>query len=167
MTAHPTTLNSCLTHWLNNDNNRVIHDKSNRLLKEMTGGHLTEFNIKDFAGLFPVWPIVELAFAPSRASKDKRMTQYVCSILALFGKILLVDKKTAIAPIEITNDKPEDMITDKANIPTNFTKLSRWLMLIGGSWVFNKANNDVYARFRIKSTVPVDEMVTWVSFKFL
>jgi hypothetical protein len=40
-------------------------------------------------------------------------------------------------------------------------------MLSGGSWVFNKANNDVYACFRIKSTVPVDEMVTRVSFKFL
>jgi hypothetical protein len=53
------------------------------------------------------------------------MTQYVRSILALFGKILLVDKKATIAPIKITNDKPEDMITDKANILTNFTKLSR------------------------------------------
>ncbi len=90
------------------------------------------------------------------------MTQYVRSILALFGEILLVDEKATIAPIKITNDKPEDMITDKANIPTNFTKLSRWLMLSGGSWVFNKANNDVYASFRIKSTVPINEMVTRV-----
>jgi hypothetical protein len=142
----------------------VIQDKSNKLLKEMMGGHLTEFHVEDFAGLFPVWPIVELALAPSGASKDERMTQYVHSISALFGKILLVDKKAAIAPIKIMNDKPEDMITDKANIPTNFTKLSRWLMLSGGSWVFNKANNDVYACFRIKSTVPIDEMVTQVSF---
>ncbi len=133
----------------------------------MTGGHLIEFHIEDFASLFPVWPIVELTLAPSGASKDKRMTQYVCSISALFNKILLVDKKATIAPIKITNDKPEDMITDKANILTNFTKLSRWLMLSGGSWVFNKANNDVYACFHIKSTVPIDEMVTQVSFKFL
>ncbi len=151
---------------LNNGNDRVIHDKSNKLLKEMMGRHLTEFHVEDFSGLFPVWPIFELTLAPSGASKDERMTQYVRSILALFGKILLVDKKAAIAPIEITNDKPEDMITDKANILTNFTKLSRWLMLSEGSWVFNKANNDVYARFRIKSTVPIDEMVTRVSFKF-
>jgi hypothetical protein len=155
-----------LLNSLNNGNDRVIHDKSNKLLKEMTGGNLTEFHVKDFAGLFPVWPIVELALAPSGASKDERMTQYVCSILALFGKIFLVDKKAAIAPIKIMNDKPEDMITDIANIPTNFTKLSRWLMLSGGSWVFNKAKNNVYARFRIKLTVPVNEMVTRVSFKF-
>ncbi len=36
----------------------------------------------------------------------------------------------------------------------------------GSSWVFNKANNNVYACFRIKSTVPVNEMVTRVSFEF-
>ncbi len=35
-----------------------------------------------------------------------------------------------------------------------------------GSWVFNKANKDVYACFRIKSTVPVNQMVTRVSFEF-
>ncbi len=145
----------------------MIHDKSNKLLKEMASGHLTEFHVKDFAGLFPVWPIVELTLTPSGASKDERMTQYVRSILALFGEILLVDEKATIALIKITNDKPEDMITNKANIPTNFTKLSRWLMLSGGSWVFNKANNNVYARFRIKSTVSVDQMVTRVSFEFL
>jgi hypothetical protein len=126
---------------LNNGSDRVIHDKSNKLLKEMMGRHLTEFHVEDFAGLFPIWPIVKLTLAPSGASKDKRMTQYVHTVLALFGKILFVDEKAAIAPIKIMNDKPEDMITDKANIPTNFTKLSRWLMLSGGSWVFNKGDN--------------------------
>ncbi len=120
----------------------------------------------DFAGLFPVWPIVKFALAPSSASKEKRMTQYVRCISALFGEILLVDEKAAIAPIEITNDKVEDLITDKANIPSNFTKHGKWLMMSGGSWVFNKANNDVYACFCIKSTVPVNEMVLRVSFEF-
>ncbi len=91
----------------------------------MTGGHLMEFHVEDFAGLFPVRPIVELALAPSGASKDERMTQYLGCISALFGKILLVDEKAAIAPIKISNDKPKDMITDKANIPTNFTNLGR------------------------------------------
>ena len=40
----------------------------------------------------------------------------------------------------------------------------------GGSWVFNKkdrGNNNVYARFRLKSTVPVEDMVTRISFEFL
>jgi hypothetical protein len=71
------------------------------------------------------------------------MTQYVHCVLALFGEILLVDKKAAIAPIKITNDKAKDQITNKSNIPSNFTKLGKWLMMSGGSWVFNKANIDV------------------------
>jgi hypothetical protein len=39
-------------------------------------------------------------------------------------------------------------------------------MLSGSSWVFNKANNDVYGCFRLKSTVPVDKVITRVSFGF-
>jgi hypothetical protein len=62
---------------LNNSNDRVIYDKYSKLLKEMMGRHLTEFHVKDFSSLFPVWPIVEFALAPSGASKDERMTQYV------------------------------------------------------------------------------------------
>ncbi len=65
---------------LNNGDDRVIHDKSNKLLKEMIGRHLTELHVEDFAGLFPVWPIIKLALAPSGASKEERMTQYVHSI---------------------------------------------------------------------------------------
>jgi hypothetical protein len=88
----------------------------------------------------------------------------------LFGEILIVDERAAIAPIVILNDRQEDMITDKASIPPNFTKLSKWVMLSGGSWVFNKkdrGSSNVYARFHLKSTVPVEDMVTQVSFKFL
>jgi hypothetical protein len=62
------------------------------------------------------------------------------------------------------------MITDKASIPTNFMKLSKRVMLSGGSWVFNKKDkggSDVYARFCLKSTVPVEDMVTRISFEFL
>ncbi len=125
-----------------------------------------EFHSEDFAGLFPVWPIVEFALTPSGTSKIKRKTQYMCWDLALCGQILLVDKKAAIAPIKITNDTAEDLITDKSKIPSNFTKLGKWLMMSGGSWVFNKANSNVYACFRFKSTVPVKDMVMRVSFKF-
>ncbi len=39
-------------------------------------------------------------------------------------------------------------------------------MMSGGSWVFNKAHNNIYARFSLKSTVPVEDMVTQVSFEF-
>ncbi len=80
-----------------------------------------------------------------------------------------MEERAAIAPIAITNNRLEYMITDKASIPSNFTKLSKWVMLSGGSWVFNKkdkGNSDVYARFCLKSTVPVEDMVTRVSFEF-
>jgi hypothetical protein len=136
------------------------------VLKEITGDHYTEFHIEGFACLFPIWPFVEFALAPSSASKDKRRTQYVHCVLSLFGEILLVDKKAVIAPIEIMNDKAEDLITDKSIIPSNFTKLGKWLMMSGGSWVFNKANYNVYACFHLKLTVPIEDMVTRVSFKF-
>ncbi len=39
----------------------------------------------------------------------------------------------------------------------------------GGSWVFNKkdkGSNNVYARFRLKLTVPAEDMVTRISFEF-
>ncbi len=39
-------------------------------------------------------------------------------------------------------------------------------MMSGGSWVFNKANNNIYACFRIKSTVPINKMVLQESFEF-
>jgi hypothetical protein len=148
---------------MNDSKGKVIHDKTH---KEMTGDHYIEFHVKDFAGLFPVCAIIEFALAPSGTSKDKRMTQYMRCILALFGEILLVDKKATIAPIKITNDTTKDLITGKSNIPSNSTKLGKWQMMSGGSWVFNKANSNVYARFCLKSTVPVEDMATQVSFKF-
>jgi hypothetical protein len=149
----------------------VIHDKANRLLKEVKSGHeVHSFYIEDFAGLFPVWPIIELAMSPTGQTKDERMTQFVKCITSLLGEILIVDKGAAIAPIAILNDLQEVMITDKATILTNFTKLGKWVMLSGGSWVFNKkdkGSNNVYAKFRLKLTVPAEDMVTRISFKFL
>ena len=86
----------------------------------MVDGHKTNFHVEDFAGLFPVWPIIEFSLAPSGTSKDERMMQYGWCVLALLGKNLLVDAKAAIAPINITNNKKEDLITDKANIPNSW-----------------------------------------------
>ncbi len=125
----------------------------------MKNGHKGHsFYAKDFAGLFPVWPIIELAMALTGQTKDERTTQLIKCVTSLFREILIVYKRAAIAPIVISNDCQEDMITDKASIPPNFTKLSKWVMLSGGSWVFNKkdrGSSDVYARFRLKATVPV------------
>ncbi len=149
----------------------VVHDRANKLLKVVEGGHVVYgYHIEDFFGLFPAWPIIKLALTPTGQTMDKKMNQFVRCISSLFGEILLVDEKAAIAPIAISNDNPEDMILDKANIPLNYTKLSRWVMLSGGSWVFNKKDrgksNDIYARFCLKSQVPAEDMVSQVSFEF-
>jgi hypothetical protein len=155
----------------NEQEDSIIHDKANKLLKVVKSGHeVHSFYVEDFAGLFPVWPIIKLAMSPTGQTKDERMTQFVKCVASLFGEILIMDKRAVIALIAISNDCQEDMISDKASIPTNFTKLGKWVMLSGESWVFNKkdkGSNDVYVRFCLKSTVPVEDMVTRISFKFL
>jgi hypothetical protein len=45
--------------------------------------------------------------------------------VSLFTKIFYVDDSTVIAPIEITNDREDSYITNKVNLPTNFTKLGK------------------------------------------
>jgi hypothetical protein len=53
-----------------------------------------------------------------------------------------------IAPIAITNNNNASYISDKAGLPTNFTKLGRHIMISSESWVFNKkewGNNNLYA----------------------
>jgi hypothetical protein len=73
-----------------------------------------------------------------------------------------------IATISITEDE-SSYISSKENIPTNFTKLGKYAMISSGSWVFNKkekGNNDVHARFRLKSQVDTEEIINCISFEF-
>ena len=86
----------------------------------------------------------------------------------LLGEILHVHDMAQIATILITEDKLH-YISLTADLPTNFTKLSQYIMISKGSWVFNKkekGSNNVYARFRLKSQVNTEEIVNRVSFKF-
>ena len=53
-----------LANSLNKDKGKVIHNKTHKVLKEMTGNHYIEFHVEDFAGLFPIWQIVELPLPP-------------------------------------------------------------------------------------------------------
>ena len=57
---------------------------------------------------------------------------------ALLTEIKHVDASTAIAPINIYDNDNSNYITDRASLPDNFTKLGKWLMISGGSWVFDK-----------------------------
>jgi hypothetical protein len=51
-------------------------------------------------------------------------------------------------------DGKDSFIKDRSGLPDNFTKLGKWLMISGGSWVFEKkekGKGEVFARFRLKS----------------
>jgi hypothetical protein len=73
------------------------------------------------------------------------------------------------APLTITDDNLENFIFSKDNLPTNFTELGKYILISGGSWVFNKkekGSNDVYTCFRLKSQVQSEDMVKRVLFEF-
>jgi len=132
-------------------------------------GQESRFHVEDFVGLFPSWPIIELSIAPTGNTKDERMTNFVRCFAALLAEIKHVDASAAIAPINIYDDDKENYITDRTSLPDNFTKLSKWLMISGGSWVFDKkekGNGEVFARFRLKSRDLAEEIVNRVSFEF-
>ncbi len=116
----------------------------------------SEYHVTNFAGFYPVWPIVEFSMAPNGATKDKRMSSFIKCMSALLGEILYVDNTARIAPIDITNNKEGSFIKPKVDLPTNFSKLGKHIMISGGSWVFNKkekGSKEVYLRFRLKSQI--------------
>ncbi len=81
---------------------------------------------------------------------------------ALLGEMLYVDDTAMIAPINITNDNEASFIKTKADLPTNFTKLGKHMMISSDSWVFNKkekGGNNVYAQFRLKSQIPTEDII--------
>ncbi len=97
------------------------------------------------------------------------MNHFVKCCASLFAEILYVNDTAAIAPLVITDNSKDSHITNKDKLPTNFTKLGKWIMISRGSWVFakkDKGNNNVYARFCLKSQVTADDIISRVSFKF-
>ena len=127
------------------------------------------FHVEDFIGVFPAWPIIELSIAPTGSTKDEQMTSFLRCFAALFNEIKYVDNTAVIAPINIYDNSKENFIVDRSGLPDDFTKLGKWLMISGGSWVFDKkekGNGKVFARFRLKSQENADEIITRVSFEF-
>jgi hypothetical protein len=53
--------------------------------------------VEDFIGLYPAWPIVEVAILPTGNAKEERMNMFVKCITALFGEILYIDDTDCIA----------------------------------------------------------------------
>ncbi len=108
----------------------------------------SRFQVEDFVGLFPSWPIIEMLIVPTGNNKDERMTNFVRCFASLFAEIQYVDNTAAIAPINIYDDDKDNFIMDRLGLPDNFTKLGKWLMISEGSWVFEKkekGNGKVFA----------------------
>ena len=107
---------------------------------------------------------------PTGMSKDERMASFTRCFSALLGEMLYVNDTVMIAPIDINDDNDnEHFIKIKTDIPSNFTKLGKHIMISGGSWVFNKkekGSNDVYGKFQLKSQIPTEDMISRVSFEF-
>ncbi len=132
----------------------MILDKQCKLLINLgEDRHSKAFHVEDFVGLYPTWPIVEVAILPTGNKKEERMYMFVKCVMLLFGEILYVDDTSTIAPLEITDNNEENYITNKAKLPSNFTILGKWIMSSGGSWIFNKkekGSSDVYVQFCLK-----------------
>jgi hypothetical protein len=77
----------------------------------------TSYHVINFAGLYPVWPIVEFSMSPTGDTKDERMSLFTKCVTALLGEMLYVDNKAMIAPIAITDNNRAGYILNKANLP--------------------------------------------------
>ena len=105
---------------------RTILDRHLKLLVNLgEDGHNKTFHVEDFIGLYPAWPIVEVAILPTGNAKEERMNMFVKCITALFWEILYVDNTACIAPLEITDDNKDNYISNKVKLPSNFTILGK------------------------------------------
>ncbi len=113
---------------------KEVHDQSNMLFKEYSddGMKETSYHVTDFAGLYPVWPIIEFLMAPTGEAKDDRMNSFTKCMVALLGEILYVDDTAKIATISIMENE-SSYIGSKEDLPTNFTKLGQYIMISRGS----------------------------------
>jgi hypothetical protein len=113
---------------------KEVHDRQNMLFTAYSDNGMkeTSYHVTDFAGLYPVWPIIEFSMAPTGEAKEDRMNSFVKCVAALFGEILFVNDTAKIATISITEEESK-YITTKANLPFNFTKLGQYIMISGGS----------------------------------
>ncbi len=70
------------------DRPREILDKEQKLYRVYTDDGLKEtaYHVVDFAGFYPIWPIVEFSMVPTGASKDERMVSFTKCVSALLGE---------------------------------------------------------------------------------
>ncbi len=70
------------------------------------------------------------------------MSSFTKCVTALLGEMLYIDEKAMNAPISITNNDQASYISNKTDLPTNFTKLGKHIMISGGSWVLKKKKKE-------------------------
>ncbi len=103
---------------------KEVHNRTNMLFRVFINDGMKEisYHVSDFAGLYPVWPIIKFSMSPMGVAKDERMNLLTKCVTALLGEILYIDYTAKIATILITEDKLH-YISSKTDLPTNFTKL--------------------------------------------
>ena len=57
------------------------------------------------------------------------MASFTRCVTALLGEMLYADDTAMIAPIDINDDNNEHFIKTKTDIPSNFTKLGKHIMI--------------------------------------
>jgi hypothetical protein len=67
--------------------------------------------------------------SPTGALKDERMTSFTKCVTALLGKMLYVDETAMIPLLRITGNDKDSYISNKSNLPSNFTKLSKYIII--------------------------------------
>jgi hypothetical protein len=100
---------------------KEVHDQSNMLFKEYSDDGMkdTSYHVTDFAGLYPVWPIIEFSMASTGEAKDDRMNSFTKCVVALLGEILYVDDTAKIATISITEMSQATLDQRKTYPPTS------------------------------------------------
>ncbi len=72
---------------LEQGNNYTINRSNKLYIVYNENGQESKFHVKEFVGLFSMWPIIEKLITPAANTKDKRMTSFVKCFASLFAKI--------------------------------------------------------------------------------
>ena len=157
-----------------NETIRVIKDRENMLVKEFVSGDENfsrDYWVEDWLGEYAVYPVVTLGFSTNGSTSAENMNQFATTCCkGLLSELLIVDPNMSIVPLNVTDTTPANAWKKTSDVPKNFTKLTRVIKINGGSWCFDpksdKPTNDIYASFRLKSTLPLEEVLQAVGFEF-
>ena len=158
-----------------NEHIRVEQDAENLLWKEFLSSDphdnfSRDYHVNGFLGSSPIFPVAQFAFTTNGSTSAENMNQFSKGIKGWLNELLIVDPNLAFVPLCISDTAPANQWKKPSDVPSNFTKLGKVIQINGGSWCFDpkkdKPTNDIYANVRIKSTVPLEELLQAVSFEW-